>query len=193
MLRESSLEYLRTHAKAGETLQCGWFIFKVIEGEDGLDLISLDFKAIASFTADFQIPEQVHWAQQETLRQLGASLQDCTLANSAQVSRSYRLGALNVYLERCEPVSEGDSGWYVGVINEPHDPDDAKSFVHLSLYELTIHDERFARFWLLPVGYRIFFNNDEPCVEAPEKPKALNEPTCQPGPDCPQFAASMHA
>lgn len=169
MLRESSLEYLRIqNAQAGETVQCGWFIFKVIEGPQGLDLITLDFKAIASFTDDFQIPEQVHWAQQESLSRLSASAQHCTLANSALVSRAYRPGALNVYLERCEPVSEGDSGWYVGVIHELLDLNDAKSFVHQSLYELTIHDERFARFWLLPVGYRISFDSEEPCVEGPK-------------------------
>ena len=166
MLRETSLEHLRTqNAQAGETVQCGWFLFQVIEGKDGLDLMTLDFKAIASFTDDFQIPEQVHWAQQETLRRLGASPQHCTLRSPALVSRAYRPGAFNVYLERCEPVSEGDSGWYVGVINESLDLDDAKSFVHQSLYELAIHDERLARFWLLPVGYRISFDSDEPRIE----------------------------
>ena len=166
MLRETSLEYLRTqNAKAGETVQCGWFIFQTIEGPQGLDLMTLDFKAIASFTSDFQIPEQVHWAQQETLRRLGASALGCTLRSTALVSRSYRPGVHNAYIERCKPAFEGDSGWYVGVIHELLDLNDAKSFVHQSLYELTIHDERFARFWLLPVGYRIYFDDDEPRIE----------------------------
>lgn len=166
MLRETCLEYLRTqNAKAGETVQCGWFIFKAVEGAQGLDLVTLDFKAIASFTDDFQITEQVHWSQQETLRRLDASEQGCTLRSPALVSRSYHPGTPEAYLERCEPVSEGDSGWYVGVINEPLDLDDTQSFVHQSLYELTIHDERFARFWLLPAGYRIYFDGDEPRIK----------------------------
>lgn len=170
MLREYSLEYLRTqNAGAGETAQCGWFVFQIIEGLQELDLMTLDFKAIASFTEDFQIAEQIHWAQQETLRQYGESAQDCTLLSPALVSRSYRPGALNAYIERCEPVSEGDSGWYVGITNEPLDLSDAESFVHQSLYELTIHDQRLARFWLLPVGYRIYFDKDQPCVERQRK------------------------
>lgn len=166
MLRESSIEYIRTqNAQAGETVQCGWFIFKVIEGPQGLDLVTLDFKAIASLTDDFQIPEQIHWAQQETLRRLGTSALDCNLRSPALVSRAYRPGSPQNYIERCEPTFEGDSGWYVGVINEPFDPNDTKSFVHQSLYELTIHDDRLARFWLLPMGYRIYFDSDEPRIE----------------------------
>lgn len=166
MLREHSLEHLRTqNIRAGETVQCGWFIFKAVEGEQGLDLVTLDFKAIESFTYDFQITEQVHWSQQETLRLLDASAQECTLLSPALVSSSYYPGTPEAYLERYEPVSDGDSGWYVGVVNELLDPNEAESFVHQSLYELTIHDERFARFWLLPVGYRIYFESDEPRIE----------------------------
>lgn len=166
MLRESSIEHLRTqNAKAGETVQCGWFVFQVIEGPQGLDMMTLDFKSLASYTTDFQIPEQVHWVQQETLRLLGASALGCSLRSPALVSRSYRPGAHNAYIERCEPVSEGDSGWYVGVTHEPLDLNDDESFVYQSLYELTIHDYRLVRFWLLPVGYRIYFDSYEPRIE----------------------------
>lgn len=146
-------------------VQCGWFLFKIMQGQNGLDLLTLDFKNIASFTNDFQIAEQVHWAQQETLRRLGTSALGCTLRSPATVSRFYRPGALNAYLERREPISEEDSGWHVGIINEPLDLNDEASFLYQSLYELTILDERLARFWLLPVGYRIYFEGDEPRIE----------------------------
>lgn len=166
MLREAALQFLKTRdAKVGETVQLGWFVFRIVDGLTGIDLESLDFRAMASFTSDFQIAEQVHWAQHETLRRLGVDELACTLLDPALVSRSYRPGGQNAYIERCPPTSEADSGWYVGVVDETLDFNTADSFLHQSLYELTIHDERFARFWLLPVGYRIYFDSEEPRIE----------------------------
>ena len=170
MLRESALQYLKTRdAKVGETVQLGWFVFRIIEGQVGIDLESLDFRALASFTSDFRIAEQIHWAQNETLRLLGVDELACTLTDPALVSRSYRPGGENTFIERCSPTSDTDCGWYVGVVDESLDINDADSFVHQSLYELTIRDERFARFWLLPVGYRIYFDGDEPRIEEVEQ------------------------
>lgn len=168
MLRKAALQFLDSrNAKVGETVQFGWFIFRIIEGEEGLDLETLDFKTVASFTTDFQIPEKICWAQHETLRLLNVEALECRLVDPALVSRSYRPGTRNAYIERCDPVSYGDSGWYVGIVNETLDPNKATSFVHQSLYELTIQDQRLARFWLLPVGYRIYFDADEPRIEKP--------------------------
>ena len=170
MLRESVLEYLKTaNAKVGDTVQFGWFVFRIIGGQDRLDLETLDFRQLASFTTDFQIPEQIHWAQYATLRQLGAKEMPCALNNPALVSRSYQPGGFNTFIERCSPTFDGDCGWYVGVIGETIDFDDPSSFVHRSLYELTIHDERLARFWLLPVGYRVFLDQTEPRIDKTEQ------------------------
>ncbi len=59
MLRELALQYLKTlAAKVGETVQLGWFVFRIIDGPNGIDLETLDFKAVASFTTDFQIPHE---------------------------------------------------------------------------------------------------------------------------------------
>lgn len=178
MLRESALSFLKTrNAKVGETVQVGWFVFRIIEGQDGIDLESLDFKEQASFTSDFQIPEQIHWAQHETLKRLGAGEFPCTLSDPALVSRSYAPGGTNAYIERCQPTSESDCGWYVGVVDETLDFNDGASFVHQSLYELSILDQRFARFWLLPVGYRVYFDSDEPRTERVEQGAGDQLPT----------------
>ena len=175
MLRESALEFLKTRdTKVGETVQLGWFFFRIVDGDNGIDLETLDFRAIASFTRDFQIPEQIHWAQHETLRRIDTQEMRCTLRDPALVSRSYRPGGCNAYIERCPPAFENDCGWYVGVIDETLDLNHPDSFVQQSLYELTIHDQRFARFWLLPVGYRIYFESDEPRIEKVEPDSGAN-------------------
>jgi len=175
MLRESALNFLKTReTKVGETVQIGWFVFRIVEGQDGIDLESLDFKELASFTSDLQIAEQIHWAQHETLKRLGVEELGCTLRDPALVSRSYTPGGTNAFIERCPPTSESDCGWYVGVVDETLDFNEADSFVHQSLYELTIEDQRLARFWLLPVGYRVYFDSDEPRTERVEQGVDLN-------------------
>ncbi len=175
MLREAALEYLKArNAKPSETVQLGWFVFRIIATDQGLDLETLDFKALASFTTDFEIPERVHWAQQETLRRLGASAMACTLSQPALVSRSYSPGSKQAFIERGQLTSQSDSGWYVGVLGDTLDMRLASSFVHQSLYELSIRDQRLVRFWLLPVGYRVFFGDDEPRIERVEPDGAAN-------------------
>jgi hypothetical protein len=174
MLREVALEYLKTrNANPGDTVQMGWFVFRIVATDHGLDLLTLDFKALGAFTGDFEISDRVHWAQRETLRCLGAAATDCSLAQPALVSRSYSPGSRQAFIERSQPTNESDSGWYVGMLGDSLDMGNAGSFVHQSLYELSIHDQRLVRFWLLPVGYRVLFDHDDPRIEKVE-PAAPN-------------------
>jgi hypothetical protein len=167
MLHDIVLSFLKTrpNAQPGETVQVGWLIFRITKCGEGLDIETLDFKSMGIFTKDFQIAEQIHWAQHETLRRLRAIEATCTLQNGALVSRSYLPGSSSAFIERCSLVSDTDSGWYVGVVDDQIDLEDPDSFECRSLYELTIQDERLARFWLLPVGYRVFFDGLEPRIE----------------------------
>jgi hypothetical protein len=166
MLRESALDYLLTReAKPGETVQVGWFVFRIIHLDGQLDLETLDFKALASFTRDFTVAEHLYRAQGETLRQLGEQPNERTLMQPALVSHSYTPLSTKAFIERHAPTNSNDSGWYVGLMNETLDTENAASFVHQSLYELSINDQRFARFWLLPAGYRVYFDCEEPRIE----------------------------
>ena len=150
---------MRPH-KAGETVQFGWFIFRIVsEGSPPL-LETLDFKAIASFTTDFTKVEQIHVAQQKMLEANGVEGEDCTLRHSALVSRSYAPGLKDAFLKRDDPLKGNASGWYVGVENETLDIDNnLDSFVLKSLYELSIKDERMYPYWLLPVGTTVFLES----------------------------------
>jgi hypothetical protein len=99
---------------------------------------------------------------------LGEELEECTLLQPALVSRSYHPAADGVFIERQPPTNDNDSGWYVGIADDDIEMSDRTSYVHRSLYELTIHDERLARFWLLPSGYRVSFGDGEPKIEKVE-------------------------
>jgi hypothetical protein len=136
----------------GETVQFGWFIFRIAERGRPPRIESLDFRQIASFTEDFSEVERIHSLQTAALVQFNASESPCTLWQSALVSASYSPRCSGAFLERQAPTDGNDSGWYVGVFNDTRDMDDIDSFGRRSLYELTIHDMRMAPYWLLPRG-----------------------------------------
>jgi hypothetical protein len=87
------------------------------------------------------------------------------LRQFALVSISYTPGHPDAFLQRQESTDANDSGWYVGVLGDPADMHDVATFSRRSIYELTIHDMRLARFWLLPTGTTIRLRN-----HATEKP-----------------------
>ena len=135
---------------AGETVQFGWFIFRIAERGQPPRIESLDFRQMASFTDDFSEAERIHSLQTDALRQFEASECHCTLQQFALVSASYTPEREDVFIERQQPADGNDSGWYVGIFADPRDMDDSASVTQRSLYELTIHDMRMAPYWLLP-------------------------------------------
>jgi hypothetical protein len=139
----------RQHS-AGETVQFGWFVFRIAAAGSPPHLESLNFRQMASFTDDFRMAEQIAASQTDMLRFFGALECPCTLLQSALVSVSYMPGHPDAFLQRRESADAHDSGWYVGILDDPADMDDVATFARRSLYELTIHDVRLAPFWLLP-------------------------------------------
>lgn len=138
--------------RVGETVQFGWFIFRIAAAGQPARVASLDFRQMASFTDDFSEAERIHSLQAATLARFRAVESPCTLQQSALVSLSYYPGRVDTFLERQSPTDSNDSGWYVGVHGEARSMDDVSSFARRSLYELTIHDMRMAAYWLLPKG-----------------------------------------
>jgi len=150
----------RSH-KVGETIQFGWFVFKIVESGLQPRIQSLDFRQIASFTDDFTEAERIHSLQTEALKRIAASESPCSLRQSALVSVSYSPERNDVFIERQQAGSGNDSGWYVGVFDDNLDMNDTASFTHRSLYELTIHDMRMAPFWLFPPGSIVNLSKQE--------------------------------
>jgi len=159
MIKQLVQEYIskRQH-KPGETVQFGWFIFRIA---GSAEIETLDFKEIASFTTDFSTVERIHALQRGALARSGRGEEGCTLWQSAVVSRSYSPEHQDAFLKRDAPTDANDSGWYVGVSKEERPMDDVESFVRRSLYELTIRDMRMAPFWLLPSGTTVALNSGE--------------------------------
>lgn len=145
--------------KAGETVQFGWLWFRVVKEGSPPEVESLDMKRMASFTTDFSEAERILRQQNEVTNRYGVEPDACSLMHTAMVSTSYRPGHPDAFLKHDAPSGDRDSGWYVGVYNDPIDLDDADSFQLQSLYELTINDMRTASYWTLPQGFLVHLNS----------------------------------
>jgi hypothetical protein len=159
------LDFLSTRTvKHGESVEYGWFIFRTVVENGLLDLETLDFRDMASFTRDFTPVERIDSAQSAMLAIQRAEPEWCSLWHAAHISRSYTPGSPCAFMERLDRLENSKSGWYIGVADDPLDVNEPANLHFQSLYELTIHDERFAPYWLLPVGFLVEFDGDRPAI-----------------------------
>lgn len=154
--------YLATQPKVatGDIVHAGWLVFRVAIPGDPVELESLDFNHVATFTKDLREAEAIFGMQADVLRLRSLEEEPCTLRHAALVSKSYRPGHPQAFLQRDRAAADRDSGWYVGVLDDPIDLDDPASFCFESLYELSCRDRRMLRYWLLPVGAFISLSTD---------------------------------
>jgi hypothetical protein len=160
MIERAIQEYLASCKVAvGETVQLGWLILRIAELGPPAVVESLDFKHMASFTRDLSSAECVFLKQQAMLKAHEVEEEPCTLSHSAIVSKSYRPGHPDAFMKRDGGIEGHSSGWYIGVIDDPLSMEEESTFELRSLYELSIADERFVPYWLLPVDTTIFLES----------------------------------
>jgi hypothetical protein len=155
--------------RSGETIQFGWFVFRILEAGAPPEVESLDFKEMASFTTDFSAANAVRDLQYAALCRSQVCEEPCNLMQTALVSRSYAPGRTDAFLERQTRSENYDAGWYVGVINEHLDLEEPDSFEFRSLYEISIRDSRTTPFWLLPVGTTVILETGEVQIKVPNQ------------------------
>ncbi len=167
-LKQAVLDGLRSrNAKPGETVEWGWFWFQVCEGRQGIDVETLDFQEMASFTRDFRLVEKIDAQQTHVLNELKVEPLRCTLRHYARVDTYYEPGDPEAFLSRISPAEEDFSGWVVGTRSQGLPINNLRGHDRISLYEVSIHDRRFFPFWLLPEGWSVVFENDRPVPVPP--------------------------
>jgi hypothetical protein len=164
-IRSKVLDLLLTRTvKHGESVEYGWFIFQTVVENGQLDLETLDFRDLASFTRDFGPVERIDAEQSAVLAKQRVEQESCALWHAALVSRSYTPGVPRAFMERLDPLEGNKSGWFIGVADDPLDVNEPANLHFQSLYELTIHDARFAPYWLLPAGFLVEFDGGRPAI-----------------------------
>jgi hypothetical protein len=167
-IQSKVLDLLSTRTvEHGESVEYGWFIFQTVVENGRLDLETLDFRAMASFTRDFGQVERIDLQQSAVLAKNRVEPESCAMWHAALISRSYTPGTPRMFMKRLEPLENNKSGWYIGVSNDPLDVNDPANLHLQSLYELTIYDPRLAPFWLLPIGFLVEFDGDSPAITKP--------------------------
>jgi hypothetical protein len=152
MIEQAVQKYLAgRRVVVGEIVHASWLIFRIAGEGPPVELESLDFKDVASFTRDLREAETIFEMQANMLRTHSAEVEPCTLRHTAIVSKSYVPGHPKAYMKRDVAAKDKDSGWYVGVLDDPLSIDDASSFFAQSLYELSIVDRRMLPYWLMPL------------------------------------------
>jgi hypothetical protein len=152
MIEQNLQKYLASHPIAkGEIIHAGWLVFRIANDTHPVILESLDFKSVGSFTKDLAVAEAIFEMQANRLRMHAVEEEPCTLRHSAVVSKNYRPRHPEAFLKRDTPARDLDSGWFLGILNDPLDFNDPASFYMQSLYELSIADQRLLPYWLMPV------------------------------------------
>lgn len=162
MIVDSVQQYLATRpVSVGEIVHAGWLVFRVVGIGPPVELESLDFKKVASFTRDLSEAEAIFEMQANALRACSAQEEPCTLRHMAVVSKTYVPGHPQAFLKRDTGAKNTDSGWYMGVLDDSIDFENPNSFTMQSLYELSIADTRMLPHWLLPIGTLVSLEQGE--------------------------------
>lgn len=168
MLRDAIIEGLDSrNAQLGETIEFSWFWFRVCQGNEGLDVETLDFEKMASFTRDFEVVEQIHAQQMQVLAESEVEPLRCTLKHFAYVDTYYIPGESDAFLSRISGAEEDYSGWVVGTRSQGLPINNLRGHDCTSLYEISIHDKRLLPFWLLPQNWSVVFEKGQAVIVPP--------------------------
>jgi hypothetical protein len=174
LFRVNSEEYLREQAEAlleiiGNIessklkdkfkVQVGWSIFTIVEGSEGLNIVAPDYSRnpFSESTDDLTISLWIQLEQGTLLNKLKLdgemiSFQDKIVCTKGVLSLD------NIYLERSKEHEKGDSGWYIGPVDESIATDELEAYY---AYQLLKIRPSIIKTLALPSGYMAVLDKDE--------------------------------
>lgn len=174
LFRVNSEEYLREQAEAlleiiGNIessklkdkfrVQVGWSIFTIVEGSEGFNVVAPDYSRnpFSESTDDLTISLWIQLEQGTLLNKLKLegemiSFQDKIVCTKGVLSLD------NIYLERSKEYEKGDSGWYIGPVDESIATDELEAYY---AYQLLKIRPSIIKTLALPSGYMAVLDKDE--------------------------------
>lgn len=174
LFKVNSEEYLRDQAEAllqiiGNIessklkdkfkVQVGWSIFTIVEDNNGFNIVVPDYKTnpFSESTDDLTIPLWIQLEQSTLLNKLKLdgemiSFQDKIVCPKGVLSLD------NIYLERNKEHEKGDSGWYIGPVDESIATDELEAYY---AYQLLKIRPSIIKTLALPSGYMAVLEKDE--------------------------------
>ncbi|WP_242218536.1 hypothetical protein [Bacillus cereus group sp. BfR-BA-01380] len=143
----------------GFSMQVGWSIYFLDQREDGYHIIVHDYtkNPFEDMTDDLTISLWILLKQVRCVKQLkveGELLRFCDKI----VAAKNVLQLDDIYLERTKDCETGDSGWYIGPVNDEDNTEELEAFY---AYELLKLRSSIVQVLTLPAEYLVVFEKDQ--------------------------------
>lgn len=138
----------------GNIIQIGWSFYKFEKRGPELQMVTFDYVGDPFSATEEDLSLSLRIFHEQTAILSEARIQDQAVTTSFQdtmLMKKTARKADTVYLQRLEPVGEGDSGWYMGVIGE-EGSDDPNDYTRICTYELLSFCEAALALMPLPLG-----------------------------------------
>ncbi len=176
----------KTNIFTGKFVMCfGWAYFfldkrKDENGEEFWVVQTTDYNnnPMQNKTDNITISLIVQNMQIETVQTAKVQPKAATFKDTVVVLKA-AIEAEDVYLNRSEPTSDGDSGWYFGLLDDPdEDNHPADDYVVLPSYEFLKIRSTALRVMEMPVGTVAVIHGNEltALVDKDDKPLKFNNP-----------------
>ncbi|MGC4378119.1 hypothetical protein WD019_14520 [Fictibacillus sp. Mic-4] len=145
--------------KDGFSIQVGWSVFFLSEKEDGFHLIAPDYtkNPFQDTTDDLTIPLWVQLEQVHCLRKLNIPGETIKFSDKIVTAKNV-LQLDDIYLQRSSDCEKGDSGWYIGPVNDEDETEELEAFY---AYQLLKIRPSIIQALALPYEYMVIFEKDE--------------------------------
>ncbi|MCY6354801.1 immunity protein Imm33 domain-containing protein [Clostridium sp. ZS2-4] len=145
--------------KNNSKIQIGWSIFTILEEHDGVHIVAPDYKKnpFKDMTEDLTIPLWIQLEQGQLLKKLNLhgemiSFQDKIIGAKGVLELD------NIYLERNKEHEEGDSGWYIGPVNESSSSEELEGYYSYQLLKIR---PSLIQVLAIPSGHMAVFDKDK--------------------------------
>lgn len=140
--------------KDNSRIQVGWTIFTISEQKDGVHILAPDYNGnpFKDMTDDLTISLWVQLEQNYFLKRVQLEGEkDKVIVAKGTIELD------NLYLERAKNYEKGDSGWYIGPVDESINTDELEAYY---LYQLLKIRPALIQVLALPKGYIVVFIKD---------------------------------
>ncbi|WP_280170039.1 immunity protein Imm33 domain-containing protein [Priestia megaterium] len=144
----------------GFSIQIGWSNFIVSVKNEEYYILSPDYSG-NPFEDDTEDLTLALWAQLEQvhfLRKLNINNGETVRFSDKVVVAKNILEVDSIYLQRSSDCEQGDSGWYIGAVNEEDDTEELEAFY---AYQLLKIRPSLIQVLALPYEYMAVFEKDE--------------------------------
>lgn len=141
------------------SIQIGWSVFFLSKRNDKYYMLAPDYNKnpFKDTTDDLTLALWVQLEQVHCLRKLDINGETIKFSDKVVIAKNI-LQVDNIYLQRTSDCEEGDSGWYIGPVNESDDTDDLEAFY---AYQLLKIRPSLIQTLALPYEYMVIFEKDE--------------------------------